>query len=68
MTKKPTDYDKAMLQLEKLVERIQQGQMGLEEMRGEVKAALELIKLCRTKLRDIETDLDQLLDEEEEEE
>ena len=65
MTKKPTDYDKAMLQLEKLVERIQQGQMGLEEMRGEVKAALELIKLCRTKLRDIETDLDQLLDEEE---
>jgi len=67
MTKKPTDYDKAMLQLEKLVERIQQGQMGLEEMRGEVKAALELIKLCRTKLRDIETDLDQLLDEEEEE-
>ena len=66
MTKKPTDYDKAMLQLEKLVERIQQGQMGLEEMRGEVKAALELIKLCRTKLRDIETDLDQLLDEEEE--
>ena len=67
MTKKPTDYDKAMLQLEKLVERIQQGQMGLEEMRGEVKAALELVKLCRTKLRDIETDLDQLLDEEEEE-
>ncbi len=67
MTKKPTDYDKAMLQLEKLVERIQQGQMGLEEMRGEVKAALELIKLCRTKLRDIETDLDELLDEEEEE-
>ncbi|MBK9104232.1 MAG: exodeoxyribonuclease VII small subunit [Saprospiraceae bacterium] len=66
MTKKPTDYDKAMLQLEKLVERIQQGQMGLEEMRGEVKAALELIKLCRTKLRDIETDLDELLDEEEE--
>ncbi len=65
MTKKQTDYDKAMLQLEKLVERIQQGHMGLEEMRGEVKAALELIKLCRTKLQDIETDLDELLDEEE---
>jgi exodeoxyribonuclease VII small subunit len=65
MTKKPTDYDKAMLQLEKLVDRIQQGQLGLEEMRGEVKAALELIKLCKAKLRDIETDLDELLDEEE---
>lgn len=65
MTKKQTDYDKAMLQLEKLVERIQQGELGLEEMRGEVKAALELIKLCRAKLRDIETDLETLLDEEE---
>ena len=66
MKKKQTDYDKAMLQLEKLVQRIQDGQLGLEEMRGEVKAALELIKLCRAKLRDIETDLDELLDEEEE--
>jgi exodeoxyribonuclease VII small subunit len=65
MKKKQTDYDKAMLQLEKLVQRIQDGQLGLEEMRGEVKAALELIQLCRAKLRDIETDLDQLLDEEE---
>lgn len=67
MTKKQTDYDKAMHQLEKLVDRIQQGQMGLEEMRGEVKAALELIKLCRAKLKDIETDLDELLQAEEEE-
>jgi len=66
MKQKQTDYDKAMLQLEKLVERIQGGQLGLEEMRGEVKSALELIKLCKAKLRDIETDLDQLLDEEEE--
>ena len=64
MTKKQTDYDKAMLQLEKLVERIQQGELGLEEMRGEVKAALELIKICRAKLRDIETDLEELLEEE----
>jgi exodeoxyribonuclease VII small subunit len=65
MKKKHTDYDKAMLQLEVLVQRIQDGQLGLEEMRGEVKSALELIRLCRAKLRDIETDLDQLLDEEE---
>ncbi len=64
MKKKPTDYDKAMAQLEALVDKIQQGQMGLEEMRGEVKAALELIRLCRAKLHDIETDLDAILEEE----
>lgn len=65
MKKKPLDYDKAMQKLEQVVGRIEQGEMGLEEMRGEVKTALELIQLCRSKLRDIETDLSTLLDEEE---
>ena len=59
------DYDNAMLRLEKLVERIQRGEMGLDEMRNEVKEAMELIKTCRAKLRDIETDLGSLMEEEE---
>ena len=62
--KKENDYDKAMIQLEQLVKRIQSGEMGLEEMRHEVKAAMELIHLCRAKLRNIETDLDSVLEEE----
>ncbi|MEP6796316.1 MAG: exodeoxyribonuclease VII small subunit [Saprospiraceae bacterium] len=64
MKKIQNDYDKAMQQLEKLVERIQNGEMGLEEMRNEVKAAMELIKMCRNKLRNIETDLEETLEEE----
>ena len=64
MKAKKTDYDKAMEQLELLVRRIQDGELGLEEMRGEVKAALDIIQTCRAKLRDIETDLDALLEEE----
>lgn len=64
MKKMENDYDRAMLQLEKLVERIQNGDMGLEEMRGEVRSAMELIRLCRAKLRNIETDLDAVLEEE----
>ena len=64
MKKNPNDYDKAMLQLEKLVERIQNGEMGLEEMRNEVKIAMDLIQLCRNKLRNIETDLEKTLEEE----
>jgi exodeoxyribonuclease VII small subunit len=64
MKKNQNDYDKAMHQLEKLVERIQNGEMGLEEMRNEVKAAMELIKMCRAKLRNIETDLEETLEEE----
>lgn len=64
MKKKENDYDRAMLQLEHLVDRIQKGEMGLEEMRAEVKAAMELIQLCRAKLRNIEIDLDAILEEE----
>lgn len=64
MKKKENDYDKAMIQLEKLVQRIQNGEMGLEEMRNEVKSAMELIQLCRAKLRNIETDLAAVLEEE----
>lgn len=64
MKKKPTDYDKAMAQLELVVDRIQRGEMGLEDMRTEVKAALELIQLCKSKLRDIEVDMHALLEEE----
>lgn len=64
MKKKENDYDRAMLQLENLVERIQKGEMGLEEMRAEVKVAMELIQLCRAKLRNIEIDLDAILEEE----
>jgi len=64
MKKNQNDYDKAMLQLEQLVEGIQNGEMGLEEMRNEVKVAMELIQLCRNKLRNIETDLEKTLEEE----
>ncbi len=64
MKNKVNDYDKAMIQLEKLVQRIQNGEMGLEEMRTEVKSAMELIQLCRAKLRDIEVDLDDVMEEE----
>lgn len=62
----PKTYDAAVAHLEKLVTRIQDGQLGLEEMRGEVKEALALIRLCREKLRDIEADMHQLLADEEE--
>ena len=65
MTKqKENDYDIAMVRLEQLVEKIQKGEMGLEEMRNEIRSAMELIRLCRSKLRNIETDLEGVLEEE----
>ncbi len=65
MKKKENDYDKAIVQLQLVVARIQSGEMGLEEMRHEVRAAMDLIALCKAKLRNIETDLASMLEEEE---
>ena len=64
MSNHENDYDKAMQQLEHVVERIQRGEMGLEEMRHEVRAAMELIQVCRAKLRNIETEIENFLEEE----
>lgn len=63
--KTENDYDEAMIRLEQLVERIQSGEMGLEEMRNEVRVAMDLIRLCRAKLRNIEVELGEILEEEE---
>jgi exodeoxyribonuclease VII small subunit len=64
MKKNQNDYDRAVTRLEKIVERIQNGEMGLEEMRQEVKSAIALIEQCRAKLRNIESDLNEILEEE----
>ena len=63
--KTENDYDAAMIRLERLVERIQGGEMGLEEMRNEVQVAMDLIRLCRAKLRNLEVELGEILEEEE---
>jgi exodeoxyribonuclease VII small subunit len=68
MKKKSIGYDKAVRQLEEVVSRIQSGEMGLEEMRKEVKSALDLIRQCKSQLHDIETDIERLLETEMEEE
>jgi len=62
MKKKTRTYEEAVEYLEALVARIRDGQMGLEEMRGEVKEALTLIRTCREKLHGIESDMRELLD------
>ena len=62
MKKKTRTYEEAVEYLEALVARIRDGRMGLEEMRGEVKEALALIRTCREKLRGIESDMRAILE------
>lgn len=63
MKKKTRSYEEAVEYLEQLVARIRDGRMGLEEMRGEVKEALLLVRTCREKLLGIESDMKELLED-----
>ena len=56
------NYDEAMVELEAILARMQDGRIGLEQMQAETARAVELIRQCRGRLREIGDALDQLLD------
>ena len=54
-------YDEAMTELKGILQQLQDGQTGIEEMSAKVKRAVELIKICKEKLRSTEEEVEQLL-------
>ena len=64
MAKKTTDfsYDAAMQELQSLVGQLQNDQIGVDALAEKVRRAAELIRLCREKLRQTETDVNEALD------
>lgn len=65
MTKKTLDYDKAYAELEKIVVDLQSEALSLEDMNHKIRRAFELLKFCKSRLRDIETDFNKFFEEEE---
>lgn len=62
MQKKNPDYDQALAELQQILADMQGGNIGLEALQARTKRAMELIRLCREKLRLIGEALDQLED------
>jgi len=58
---KPT-FNKAVEELENILEEIESGEMDVDELAGKVKRASELLKLCQSKLRDTEKEIDGIID------
>ncbi len=63
MKKLTLTYDEAMLELQGILERMQNGNTNLEAMQQETSRALLLIKHCRERLRSIGQSLEDLLAE-----
>ncbi len=57
-------YDKAYKELQKIIADLQQDDISIDMLKDKVVRAKELISLCRKKLRSIEEDVSQALEEE----
>ena len=51
---KEIDFEKTMQELEKLVERMEQGDLSLEQSLKDFERGVELTRLCQSALRDAE--------------
>ena len=56
-------FKKAIEELESILNTIESGELDVDELSGKVKRASELLKLCQSKLRDTETEIDNIIED-----
>ena len=63
MSKKKTEfsYDAAMQEIQSIVAELQNESVGVDALAEKVRRASDLIKMCREKLRQTETDVKEAL-------
>ena len=64
MTNEKISYDKAVQEIESILEKIESGDLGVDELAEKVKRVSALLKICREKLRKTEEEIDQILGDE----
>ena len=60
---KETKYEMAISQLEEIVERLENNQLGIDEMTAQLKKAQQLIKLCKDRLTKTDEEIQKILGE-----
>ncbi|HNY59478.1 MAG: exodeoxyribonuclease VII small subunit [Bacteroidales bacterium] len=63
---KQLTYIEAFEELQQIVNDIEEGETGIDQLSEKVKRAAELIKICKNKLISTEKDVNKILDELEE--
>lgn len=56
-------YSDALAELQRLVEEIENGEVGVDDLSVKVRRATELIRICRSKLSSTEEDVKTILEE-----
>lgn len=63
MKKAPFSYESAVQELQSIVQQLQEGNVSMDELAERARRAAELIRLCRERLRDLETEVESLFPE-----
>ena len=66
MSQKKLTYEQAMQRLETIVQGFEQNTLELDQLTAQLAEAQQLIKMCNDKLQQVETDVKQILNNEQE--
>lgn len=58
-------YEQAVAELEKIVGKIESGQMDIDSLAGNLKTAKELVAFCEKKLTEVDSEVKKILGENE---
>ena len=62
MTNKPT-FNNAIEELQKILNEIESGDMDVDELGSKVKRASELLRICQSKLKNTEEEIDRIIED-----
>ena len=64
MATKEIKYEEAVAQLEKIVDKMENDELDIDQLSDQLKRAKELVKLCKDKLTKTDEEIKKLLSEE----
>ena len=64
MTKEKISYSDAVMEIESILQKIEEGKLDVDELAEKVSRVTELLKVCRDKLYRTESQLGKILEEE----
>ena len=63
MATKKMSYEEAYSELQLILEKIESGQLNVDQLASEVKKASGLIKFCKSKLYETEEEIEKILED-----
>jgi len=63
MAKQEMTYEQAVRRLEQIVEQVENGKMGIDDLTDNLKEAQQLVKLCRDRLTKVDEEIKKILSE-----